>query len=124
MLKFSTEHLWIRLDTNGEATVGVSEHAQEQLGDVVYIEPPEVGRELTQGEEVGLIESVKTNSELHAPASGTVLDNNPRLADEPELVNESPLDDGWIFRMELDAEAELETLLDEQQYQEYVESEG
>jgi glycine cleavage system H protein len=122
--RYSGEHVWIRLDDDGAATVGISDYAQSQLGDIVYIEAPEVGRDVIANEEIGLIESVKTTSELKAPASGTVTAINGEVLEKPELVNESPLDDGWMFRMRVDDEAALEELMDEDDYGEYVESLG
>ncbi|MCB1747176.1 MAG: glycine cleavage system protein GcvH [Gammaproteobacteria bacterium] len=120
-LRFSPDHSWVRRDDDGLATVGISPYAQEQLGDIVYIEAPDVGREITHGEDIGVIESVKTTGELKAPASGTVVALNAAALESPEQVNESPLDDGWIFRMRIDDEAALDELMDEDAYAEYVE---
>jgi glycine cleavage system H protein len=120
ILRFSPEHSWVRLDDDGLATVGISPYAQEQLGDIVYIEAPDVGREITQGEDIGVIESVKTTGELSAPASGAIVALNGAALERPELVNESPLDDGWILRMRVDDEGALDELMDEDGYAEYV----
>lgn len=120
MQRFSTDHSWVRLDDDGLATVGISDYAQEQLGDIVFIEAPDVGRELIQGEDVGVIESVKTTGELRAPASGMVSAVNGAALENPALVNESPLDDGWIFRMRVDDEGALDELMDESDYADFV----
>lgn len=123
-LRFSSEHVWIRLDDDGLATVGISDYAQQQLGDCVFIEAPDIGRDIIATEDVGMIESVKTTSEIKAPASGTVTSINEDVLEKPELVNESPLDDGWLFRMRVDDEAALEELMDEDDYADYLETLG
>ncbi|MGR8919683.1 MAG: glycine cleavage system protein GcvH [Gammaproteobacteria bacterium] len=120
--RFSDEHTWARFDDDGSALVGISEHAAEQLGDIVFVEPPEPGRDITQGEEIGVIESVKTTGELHAPLGGTVEAVNEAVVERPELVNESPLDDGWLFRMRVDDDTAFEALMDEHAYGRFVES--
>ena len=123
-VRYSREHVWLRLDDDGCVTLGISEYAQEQLGDIVYIELPETGRELGQGEEVGAIESVKTTGELISPIGGRVVETNAALADAPELINDSPLDDGWILRLELEDAGALDELMDEDSYLSYLESLG
>ena len=120
-IRFSEDHTWLRVDDDGDATVGISEFAQEQLGDIVYVEPPDEGREIVVGEEVGIIESVKTTGELHAPASGTVIEVNAAVLETPELINASPLDDGWLFRLRIGDESSLADLLDEEAYQVFIE---
>lgn len=120
--QFTENHVWVRLDGDGTATVGVSEYAQEQLGDIVYIDLPEVGAETSVGEEISLIESVKSTSDIFAPLTGVIIEVNEALADTPEIINDSPLDDGWIFRIEVEDEQELEELMDENSYQEFVET--
>ena len=113
--RYSADHEWVRMD--GEtATVGISEFAQDSLGELVYVELPDIGQEIGRGEEVGVLESVKAASELYAPASGVVTEVNAALEDQPALVNESPLKEGWLFRMTLKDPSELAGLSDEASY--------
>lgn len=119
-LKFSKDHEWVRVE-DGEATVGISDYAQEQLGDVVYVELPEVGQQLAQGAQGAVVESVKAASEIYAPAGGEVIAVNGALEDEPALVNNDATGEGWFFKLKLGDEAQLETLMDESAYQEFVE---
>ena len=121
--KYNEEHLWAKLDDLDMVVVGISEHAQEQLGDIVYVELPQVGREVTFGEEIAMIESVKTTSEISSPVSGEIREVNEALGDSPEIINESPLDDGWLMRIEPSDLSELDELMDEDAYREFVESE-
>ena len=121
--KYNEEHLWAKLDDQDMVVVGISEHAQEQLGDIVYVELPQVGREVTFGEEIAMIESVKTTSEISSPVSGEIREVNEALGDSPEIINESPLDDGWLMRIEPSDLSELDELMDEDAYREYVDSE-
>lgn len=115
-LKYSKDHEWVRIDSEGVATVGVTAFAAGQLGDVVYVDLPEVGAELTAGSEMGEIESTKSVSELYAPIDGTVLEVNDAVVDAPETVNASPFEDGWLVRVQF---TELPAdLLDAQQYSE------
>lgn len=120
--RFTEEHAWVRIDDDGIATVGISDYAQEQLGDVVYVQLPDVGRDLVQGEDCAMIESVKTTSDVKCPIGGRVLEVNEALADVPEKVNESPLDDGWLFRVEPADDAEFEDLMDGEDYDDYVDT--
>lgn len=122
--RFSEDHIWARLDDHGMVIVGISEYAQEQLGDIVYVELPDIGREVIAGDEVAIIESVKTTSEIHAPLSGTVLAVNEKLGDQPEIINESPLDDGWLIRIEPDDVDEMTAMMDEAAYAEFVDAEA
>jgi glycine cleavage system H protein len=122
--KYNDEHIWVRLDDHGMAVIGISDHAQEQLGDIVYVELPDVGREVTVGEEIAIIESVKTTSEINAPVSGSIREVNEELGDRPELINESPLDDGWLVRIEPDDIHEADSLMDEDAYKEFVDAEA
>lgn len=118
-LKFNTEHIWIKV--NGDkAVIGVSDYAQEQLGDIIYVDLPESGYELEQNESFGTIESAKSVSELYAPVSGHVTRVNESLKDEPELVNEEPYDSGWLLGVKLTNEDELENLMDAAEYEEYL----
>lgn len=116
MLRFTEDHEWIRLEANGTATVGITNFAQEQLGDVVYVELPPIGKAVTKGGEAAVVESVKAASEVFAPADGKVIAINERLADTPGLVNGSPQADGWFFKLELADRAQLDALMDEAAY--------
>ncbi len=110
-LQYHEAHTWLKADHDGSYIVGITEHAQEQLGDIVYVQPPDIGSNVKMGEPCGVIESVKTAADVHAPASGTVVAINPLLADAPETVNTDPYG-AWLFRMTLSHPAELNTLLD------------
>ena len=123
-MRYNDEHIWVRVDDHDMVVVGISEFAQEQLGDVVYVELPDVGREVAAGEEIAVIESVKTTSDILAPVSGEVREVNEALVDTPEIINESPLDDGWLMRIEPSDLDELETFMDEDAYQEFVDAES
>ena len=114
-LKYTSEHEWVRID-NGEAVVGITEFAQDQLGDVVYVELPPVGTRLEQNKQFGVVESVKTASDLYSPLSGEVVAINETLADEPQAVNDAPYGDGWMIRVRPDNVAELDSLLSAEQY--------
>ena len=115
-LKYHEAHTWLKAEADNIYRVGITEHAQEELGDVVYVQSPEVGATVRQGEACGVIESVKTAADLHAPASGVVLEVNPALADAPELLNSDPYG-AWIFRLRLRDAAELSVLLDAVAYE-------
>lgn len=119
--RYTEEHEWILVDGD-VATVGISEHAQDQLGDIVYVELPEQGAAFEQGGQAATVESVKAASEVYAPASGRVVETNAALADEPGLVNSDPLGKGWFFKLKLSDAAELEKLMDEQAYAKYLET--
>lgn len=116
---FTPEHEWIEVD--GEVgTVGITEYAQGQLGDVVFVETPAEGRELAKGDEAATVESVKAASDVYAPASGTVLEGNDALADTPELVNSDPEGEGWFYRITLSDPDEVGELMDETAYEAFV----
>lgn len=124
-LLYSREHEWLRLEADGEATVGITEHAQNELGDIVYVELPEEGASFEAGEAMGSVESVKAVSELFCPAGGEVLARNEALENAPERVNESPYGDGWLVRLRLaDPESAAEGLLTAAAYDEFVASEA
>lgn len=114
--KYHPTHTWLSIDADGVYTVGITAHAQEQLGDVVYVQAPEIGSTVKQGEACGVIESVKTAADIHAPASGVVVAINPALADAPEMVNTDPYV-AWLFRMTLSDASELTALLDAAAYE-------
>ena len=120
-LRFTREHEWIRLE-NDIAVIGITDHAQEQLGDVVFVELPAVGTRLTRGDDAAVVESVKAASEVYAPATGEVLAVNEGLAEEPSKVNTNAMGDGWFFKMTLDEASELDDLLDAAAYKEYLAS--
>ena len=118
-LHFTGEHEWIRLD--GEvATVGISTHAQEALGDIVFAEVPDTGRALNKGDEAAVVESVKAASDVYAPVAGEVIEGNPALADNPGLINQDPEGEGWFFKMRVADTSELNGLMDESAYREWV----
>jgi glycine cleavage system H protein len=124
-IKYLATHQWGRLEEDGTVTVGITDYAQSQLGDVVFVDLPAVGSELAQAGEAGVIESVKTASDLFAPVSGRVIQLNPAIEDTPEIVNDSPYDKGWLFRVKPDdATAEWEELLNAEGYRQAVEAEG
>lgn len=115
-LKYHESHTWLKLESADTAVVGITHHAQEQLGDVVYVQCPEPGAAVKQGETCGVIESVKTAADIHAPASGVVTEVNPALENSPEAVNADPYG-AWLFRMKLDDAGELAALLDVAAYE-------
>lgn len=123
-LKYARTHEWARLEEDGTVTVGITDHAQEALGDVVFVEQPEVGAQLGGQEEAGVVESVKAASDIYAPISGTVVAVNEALEDAPENVNEDPYGDGWFFKIEPDDPADLDELLDAEAYGEMLENES
>jgi glycine cleavage system H protein len=116
-LRYSEDHEWVKVE-GGKATIGITHFAQSELGDIVFVELPEVGDTLTANEPFGSVESVKTVSELYAPISGTVVEINEDLGDSPESVNESPYEKAWMVTIELSDESELEKLLSAEQYEE------
>lgn len=121
-VKFSEDHEWVRLEEGGSAVVGITDYAQDQLGELVFVELPEVGTALDQGADACVIESVKAAGEVKSPVTGVVTAVNDSLADEPGKVNEDPLGEGWILRMDISDPAELDALMDKAAYDGYVES--
>ena len=121
-LKYSKEHEWLRLESEDVAVVGITEFAVESLGDVVFVELPEKGSELTQSEKMGEIESVKAVSDLYSPVSGSVVERNDQLLDRPQLVNEGPYDAGWMVRVRLVTPAEVDALMTSEQYEAFLAS--
>lgn len=115
-LKYVSSHEWIRLEDDGSVTVGITDHAQELLGDVVYVELPELESEVALEDEIAVVESVKAASDIYAPISGTIIAVNEDLEDAPETVNSSPYDDGWMFKMKPSEESEINNLLDSEAY--------
>ena len=118
-LRFTEDHEWLRVEGD-IATVGITDYAQEQLGDLVFVEVPEAGRAVTKGEEAAVVESVKAASEVYTPVSGEVTEGNDALEEDPALVNSSPEEEGWFFRMTVGDKAELEGLMDGAAYKEFV----
>ena len=118
-IKYTEDHEWVRLDGD-TATCGISDYAQEQLGDVVYIELPEVGKALAVRDQIAVVESVKAASEVYAPVGGSVTEVNEALADEPTLVNQDATGEGWFIKLELDDASELDALMNEAAYKAYV----
>ena len=120
-LYFTKEHEWVRVDGD-TATVGISNHAQEALGDIVFAEVPEGGRQLNKGQEAAVVESVKAASDVYAPVSGEVIEGNSAVADDPALVNSDPEGEGWFFKLKLSNPGELDGLMDEAVYRDFVAS--
>lgn len=120
-LYFTKDHEWLRVEGD-RATVGISNHAQEALGDIVFAEVPEAGRQLTKGGDAAVVESVKAASDVYAPASGEVTEGNAALGDDPSLVNRDPEGEGWFFKMTLADAGELDGLMDEAAYKAYCET--
>ena len=118
--KFTKDHEWVIVEGD-VATVGVSDFAQSQLGDVVFVELPEAGRELAQGKEAAVVESVKAASDVYAPVSGTVIEANQALVDDPSMVNSAAETDGWFFKIRLKNASELDALMDEAAYKAFLE---
>ena len=122
-VKYSNEHEWIRVE--GEVgTIGITQYAQEQLGDVVFVDVPQVGRKVAKGESVAVVESVKAASDIYAPASGEIVEGNKALADSPGDVNAEPMGKGWFFKLKLADKSELDGLMDEAAYDTFVKSLG
>ena len=122
-LMYTREHEWLRDEGNGEFTVGITEHAQETLGDMVFVDLPEVGTAVRAGDDVAVVESVKAASDIYAPLSGEIVAVNSELNDAPELVNEQPYQEGWIFRIKASDTAELADLIDAAGYTSMIEAE-
>jgi glycine cleavage system H protein len=119
-LRFTKEHEWLRLDGDGLVTIGITDHAQDQLGDVVFVQLPEVGAHLDAGAEAVVIESVKTAGEIHLPGAGEIVEVNASLVDEPAKVNQDALGAGWFLRVRLDDPAQLDSLMDEAAYRAFL----
>ncbi len=123
-LFYAESHEWVRLNDDGTVTVGITEHAQEQLGDLVFVESPEIDKVVSAKDPVAVVESVKAASDIYAPINGTIIDANNALADEPELVNTSPYEDGWLFKIQPEDAIEVEEMMDDEAYQAFVASEA
>jgi glycine cleavage system H protein len=122
-LKYATSHEWARVDDDGVATIGISFHAQDALGDIVFVELPEVGAMVNAKEEVAVVESVKAASDIYCPLSGEVIEINEALVEAPETVNSLPYDNGWFFKVKLNDPAEINELMDAEAYSEHCDGE-
>jgi glycine cleavage system H protein len=120
-LKFLTTHEWVRVEADGTAFIGISDHAQSAMGDLVFVELPEVGTAISAGEELGVVESVKAASDIYAPISGEILAVNDNLSESPELINADPYGDGWICQIQLQDPNELDDLLSAEDYSDQLE---
>jgi len=122
-LKYATSHEWVRNEGDGTVTIGITEHAQDLLGDMVFVELPDVGDEVSTGDDICVAESVKAASDIYAPVSGKVVEVNEDLEDSPELVNSDAFGDGWLFKIKIDDAGELDNLLDAQGYKNSIDEE-
>ena len=120
--KYTEDHEWVRMDSESEGTVGITDFAQEQLGELVYVELPNIASSVSQGDDCAVVESVKAAGDVKSPVSGTIVTNNDALEDSPELINENAMGDGWLFTIKLDDPSELDSLMDEADYQSYLTS--
>jgi glycine cleavage system H protein len=118
---YTKEHEWVRVEGD-TATVGITNHAQEQLGDIVFAEVPEAGKQLSKGQDAAVVESVKAASDVYTPVSGEVVEGNQAVADDPALVNSDPEGEGWFFKVKLSDASELDGLMDEAAYRDFVAS--
>jgi glycine cleavage system H protein len=123
-MRYTKEHEWVEVQENGTARVGITDYAQKELGDIVYVELPSVGDEFEQGEAFGVVESVKAVSDLYMPISGKVKDVNKELENQPESINASPHDDGWIITLEISDEEEISGLMSAEEYEEFLNEVG
>jgi glycine cleavage system H protein len=121
IVRFNKDHEWVRID-GADAVVGITDYAQTQLGDIVHVDLPELGRRIEQGKEIAAVESVKTSSDLYAPISGEVTAVNTALADDPAKINADPMGEGWFFKLRVTDARELDALMDEAAYRKFVDS--
>ena len=122
-LRYTKSHEWVRIEGDGTVTIGITEHAQDLLGDLVFVETPEVGANIGAGDDCAVVESVKAASDVYAPLTGEVIESNETLADAPETINSDPYGDGWIFKLKISDEGELDDLLDADAYNEQIAAE-
>lgn len=120
-LKFKTSHEWVRVEQDGTVTVGISDHAQDLLGDIVFVELPDIGTQMNAEDEVAIVESVKAASDVYSPVSGEIIEVNELLLDNPETINESPYSDGWFYKIQPDDLDEINELLSPEEYGEVCE---
>ncbi len=123
-LKYTRDHEWLRLEDDGLVSLGITDHAQQALGELVFVELPEVDQELVSGDACAVVESVKAASDVYAPISGSIAEVNPALEDEPERVNSSPYEEGWLLRLSPTAPGELDELFDAEAYEQFVAAEA
>ena len=121
-LKYAETHEWVSLEDDGTVVVGITDHAQDALGDIVYVELPEVGASADSGGEVAVVESVKAASDIYSPVSGEIVDINSALEDQPETVNQSPYGDGWLFRVKLAEPEDVQNLMDADAYKAMIDA--
>ena len=121
-LKYAETHEWVSLEDDGTVVVGITDHAQDALGDIVYVELPEVGASADSGGEVAVVESVKAASDIYSPVSGEIVEINSALEDQPETVNQSPYGDGWLFRVKLAEPEDIQSLMDADAYKAMIEA--
>lgn len=119
--RFTNDHEWLSMESDDVGVVGITDYAQQELGDLVYIELPEVGDEVVAGEKAAVIDSVKAAADVNSPVSGEVLEVNEDLADSPELVNESPMENGWLYKLKVASPEELDSLMTQDDYEKLVE---
>lgn len=119
-MKYSKDHEWLLMDDDGSATVGITDFAQKKLGDIVYVELPEVDAQFSKDDDIAVVESVKAASDVMSPVSGTVIAINDALEDEPEKVNSNPTDEGWFLKLKLDDPDEINELMDEEEYNAFI----
>ncbi len=119
--RFLSSHEWARMDQGGIVTVGISDYAQDQLGDIVFVELPDIGSEVNQGDEVAVVESIKAASEIYAPVGGEVIEVNQSLEDTPEIINSSAFEQGWFLKIKITDDTEIENLLSPEEYNEHCE---
>lgn len=119
-LRYTSEHEWVRVEPDGTVTIGITDYAQSQLGDIVFVDVPEEGKTVAKGDEAAVVESVKAASDVYSPVSGTVIEGNADLADNPGLVNEDADGEGWFFKLTLSDPDELKDLMDEAKYEAFV----
>jgi glycine cleavage system H protein len=122
-LKYATTHEWSHVDEDGVVTVGITDHAQDLLGDIVFVEVPEVGTQVAAADEVGVIESVKAASDIYSPVAGEIIEVNELLQESPEIVNSDPYGDGWFFKIKMADDSDLEKLLTADEYTEQCDAE-
>ncbi len=121
-LKYTRDHEWVRVDDDNTVTIGITDHAQQELGDLVFVEVPEVGTTFAAGDAAAVVESVKAASDVYSPLSGEVVEANDELADAPETINNDAFGDGWIYRLQIEDKAGLEDLMSAEEYEEFINS--
>lgn len=121
-LRIAASHEWVRINDDSTVTIGITEHAQEQLGDIVFVETPEIDMQCQPEQPIAVVESVKAASDLYAPIAGQIIDTNGALGDSPELINDSPYEDGWIFKIQPDDVSDIENLMNTEDYAHMIEA--